>query len=56
MSSLTPGKKENSWFIPAIRTAVIAVPFKSANKTRRRVLPIVTPKPSLTELKLKRPK
>lgn len=42
-SSRTPGIVANSLFIPFIRTAVIAVPSNSVNKTRRNVLPIVNP-------------
>src|SRR6185437_3912607 len=44
-SSTTPGMGENSCSTPSIRTAVIAAPSMELSSTRRRLLPMVVPKP-----------
>ena len=44
-SSTTPGMGENSCCTPSILTAVTAAPSIEESSTRRRVLPMVVPKP-----------
>src|SRR5690242_17096579 len=44
-SSRTPSSDENSWTTPSICTAVTAAPCREERRTRRRLLPRVTPKP-----------
>ena len=44
-SSTTPGIEENSCKTPSMRTAVIAAPSIEDSSARRRLLPIVVPKP-----------
>ena len=44
-SSTTPGIGLNSCSTPSMRTAVIAAPSIELSSTRRRLLPIVVPKP-----------
>ena len=44
-SSTTPGMGLNSCSTPSMRTAVMAAPSMELSSTRRRLLPMVVPKP-----------
>jgi hypothetical protein len=54
-SSTTPGIEENSCKTPSILTAVIAAPSMEESKARRRLLPMVVPKPRSNGCAEKRP-